>query len=102
MWLGLTTSRPYHQPEVQQPCVGWVEKDPEVSGPARKETASWEEVEVAVVEVVLSGDHASSAVSDHQVSAGYEGQRLASTWEGGVDVLEALVPQRLVVEAQQN
>lgn len=84
---------------MQQPCSEWAEKHPEVSGPAGEEGASWEEVEEAGEEEVLSEDHASSEASDHRVSAGYVGQRLVSTWE---DVLEGLVPQRLVVENQQN
>lgn len=50
---------------MQQPCAGWAEKHPEVSGPAGKEGASWEEVEEAGAEEVLSEDHASSAASDH-------------------------------------
>lgn len=99
MWAGLTPWRPYHGPEVQKPCVGWAERDPEVSGPAWKEGASWEEVEEAEAEEEPSEDHASSASSDQQVSAGYGGQRLVSAWE---DVLEGLVPQRWEVEDQQN
>lgn len=93
---------PYHQPEVQQPCVGWAERDPEVSGPAGREGASWEVAGEAGAEGVLLEDHASSAASDHQVSAGYVGRRLVSSWEEVEDVLEELVPQRLEGEDQQN
>lgn len=84
---------------VQHPCAGWAEKHPEVSGPAGMEGASWEEAEEAGAEEVLSEVHASSAASEHLVSAEYGGQMLVSTWE---DVEEGLVPQRLVVKDQQN
>lgn len=50
---------------MQQPCSEWAEKHPEVSGPAGEEGASWEEVEEAGEEEVLSEDHASSEASDH-------------------------------------
>lgn len=49
---------------VLQPCAGWAEKDPEVSGPAGTVGASWEVVEEAVAEEVLLEDHASLAASD--------------------------------------
>lgn len=53
-------------------CVAWAEKDPEVSGPARKEVAPWEEVEEAGVEEVLPAVHASSAASDHLLTCGVD------------------------------
>lgn len=99
MRAGLTPWRPCHGPEAQQPCAGWAERHPEVSGPAGEEGASWEEVEEAEAEEEQSEDRASSAASDQQVFAGYGGQRLVSAWE---DVLEGLVLQKQVVEDQQN
>lgn len=44
--------RPFHRSEKLQTCVGLAEKDPEASGPAGKEEASWGvEEEVGAVEV---------------------------------------------------
>lgn len=71
-------------------------------GPAGKEEASWVEVEEVGAKEVLLEDHASSATSDHLVSAGCVEQRLVSSWEEEEDVLEELVPQKLVAGVQQN
>lgn len=62
-------------PEMQRTCVAWAEQGPEVSGPARKEVAPWEEVEEAGVEEVLPEVHASSAASDHLLTCGVDIQR---------------------------
>lgn len=99
--MGLTPSKPYHQPEVEQPWVGWAERVPEALGPAGKEGASWVEVEEVEAKEVLLEDHASSVTSDHLVFAEYVEQKPVSSWEEE-DVLEELVPQRLVVEVQQK
>lgn len=47
--------------------------------PAAEEGASWEEAEEGVAEEGLWEDHASSAASDLQVSAGCVGQKLVSS-----------------------
>ena len=52
-------------PDAKQSCVGWTEKQPEATGPARKEGGPWEEEEAVGVEEVPLEVHASSGASDH-------------------------------------